>query len=302
MGRAVRATLATALLGAALLLPGVAHALTWWVADEDEAIALSEALAQWWPSHDLAVRVGVPTYQREAIWYAGGELVMVAGERVRWQAAPAGDFASQVALVRSWLRELPAGSDAGWIPRAKPGIAGFGVVAGGGGLRLPTVAADLTFSPAAPAGHLSITGGIAWPWFRVGLGAVGTFGETAGSGDNSVGITRLFVGGVVSLTAPAGPVEVENLVGVGGRMVSLRAKELDLDPQTVRLVSMVLGLRVMVPATQVLSIGGGVGVGIDFAPIFVDLVGTEARELLSPVTLSFELAFAVGGASYPEKP
>lgn len=290
---------ATALLTAALLLPTVAHALTWWVADEAEAQALEAALKTYWPDHDLAIRSGVPTHQREAIWYAGGELVMVAGERVRWQAAPEGDFASQVALARSWLRELPAGTDAGWIPRTRPNLSGFGVVAGGAGLRLPTIGTDLTLGLASPAGHISLAGGIAWPWFRIGVAANGTFGESAGQGVNAVSITRLFVGGVASLTAPAGLVEVENLIGLGGRMVMLRAKELQIDPQTVRLFSVLLGLRIMGHASALVSIGGGIGIGIDAAPIFV-AVGPEASpELLSPVTLHVELAFAIGGSRAP---
>jgi len=289
------------LLSTALLLPGTARALTWWVGDEAEAQSLAGALDTYWPGHDLAVRIGVPTYQREAIWYAGGELVMVAGERVRWQATPEDDFPSQVALVRSWLRELPAGTEAGWIPRAQPNIAGFGVIAGGVGLRLPTIGTDLTLGLASPAGHISIAGGIAWPWFRVGVGAVGTFGESAGLGVNAVSISRLFVGAVASLTAPAGPLEVENLIGVGGRMVMLRAKALEIDPQTVRLFSVLLGLRVMGRASPLVSIGGGIGIGIDASPIFVAVGPDVSPELLSPVTLHVELAFAIGGARGPAK-
>ncbi len=292
--------LALALLGVTLLLPGAAHALTWWVDDDAQAQSLEEALATYWPDHDLAIRAGVPTHQREAIWYAGGELVMVAGERVRWQAAPEGDFASQVALVLSWLRELPAGTDAGWIPHTRPSINGFGVVAGGAGLRLPTIGSDLALSPASPAGHFSLAGGIAWPVFRIGMAAVGTFGEAAGQGVNGVSISRIFVGGIASLVAPAGVVEVENLIGFGGRMVMLRAKELPIDPQTVRLASFLLGVRVMGRATPLLSIGGGIGIGIDLAPIFVAVGPDASPELLSPVTLSFELAFAIGGARAPQ--
>lgn len=275
--------------------PGVASALTWWVSDDDRAIDLRDALDAYWPDHEVVVRVGSPTYQREAVWYAGGELVMVAGERVRWQATDA-DFPTQVALVRSWLREDRRPAEPGWIPRAQPRMAGFAVVAGGAGLRLPTVSPDLGRGPASPAGHLMLAGGIAWPWFRIGIGTAGTFGESAGTGQGAVGITRLFVGGLASLTAPAGPLEVENMIGIGARLVVLRAKELDVDPTTVRLASFLLGLRLMGRASPLVAVGGGVGIGLDTAPIFVQVGADTDPELLSPVTFYVEFAVSIGGA------
>jgi hypothetical protein len=164
------------------------------------------------------------------------------------------------------------------------------------------VGRDLTLGPASPAGHIRIEGGIAWPWFRVGVSAVGTFGEAAGTGVNAVSISRLFVGAIASLTAPAGPVEVENLIGLGGRMVMLRAKELEIDPQTVRLFSILLGLRVMGRVSPLVSLGGGVGLGIDASPIFVQVGPDAAPELLSPVTFHIEFAVCIGGARTPARP
>lgn len=283
------------LIVALVLAPATAHALTWWVPNVEDGLELNDALQTWWPDHDIAVRVGSPTYQRNAIWYAGGELVMVAGERVRWQAT-ASDYATQVALVRSWLREDRAPAP-GWIPRpSTPRVAGFATVSGGAGARLPTIGRDLGLGPASPAGHLLLSGGIAWPWFRIGIATAGTLGETAGNGLSSVAITRLFVGGTVSLTAPAGPLEIENVIGVGARLVVLRAKELSIDPTTVRLASFLLGLRMLGRLSPLVAVGGGVGIGIDASPIFVQLGPDYDPQLLSPVTLYAEVVVSIGGA------
>ncbi len=289
---ALRPLLLTVLL---VLLPSSAQALTWWVASEEDGLELNDALQTWWPGHDITIKVGSPTYQRNAIWYAGGELVMVAGERVRWQATGP-EFPTQVALVRSWLRE-DAAPTPGWIPRrAQPKMAGFATVSGGAGARLPTISRDLGLGPASPAGHLMLSGGIAWPWFRIGIATAGTLGETAGTGVSSVAITRLFVGGSVSLTAPIGPLEVENFLGVGARLVVLRAKELPVDPTTVRLASFLLGLRLLGRVSPLVGVGGGVGIGIDASPIFVQLGPELDPELLSPVTLYAEVVVSIGGA------
>jgi hypothetical protein len=286
------------LLTAALSLPSLAHALSWWVADTAEAVELQDALDTWWPDHDIAVRVGTPTWQRDAIWYAGGELVMVAGERVRWQATEA-DWPTQVALVRSWLRDRRR-PDAGWIPRAKQTLTGYGAVSLGGGLRLPSVAPDLALAPASPAGQATLAGGIAWRFLRVGaFGAFG-FGESAGQGVQAVSVTRLFVGGTASLVAPLGALEMENVLGFGARVVVLQPKELDVEPSTVRLASFLLGLRLLGRPRPLVGVGGGVSIGIDAAPIFVQVGDDATPELLSPVTFHAELVVVLGGATQGE--
>lgn len=277
----------------ALLLPVQALALSWWVPDEGSAEALRNNLDRYWPEHGITVKVGTPTYQREAIWYAGGELVMVAGDRVRWQATET-DWPTQVALVRSWLRDRDRPS-AGWIPRARPEVGGYGVLSGGGGLRLPTVNPDLRLGPASPAGHITLGGGLAWRLLRVGIFSELGFGETAGQGLQAVSIMRAFVGGTASLVAPIGKLEIENLVGFGARAVVIRPKELDLEPSVVRLGAFVLGLRVLGRATPILALGGGLRLGIDTAPIFVQVGEDASPELLSPVTFHAELVVVLGG-------
>ncbi len=238
------AVVALLLMVAALVTPGSAAAVSWWVAADTDAAPLREALDTYWPGHDINVRVGAPTYQREGIWYAGGELVLVVGERVRWQTIEPG-WPAQVALVRSWLRDRDKPGP-GWIPKAKQEVAGYGIVAAGAGLRLPTVGPDLRLGPASPNGHLAIEGGVAWPYIRVGVATAVDFGESAGSGNYAVAISRLWVGGMVALTAPLGPIEMENHLGIGGRLVIVRPKELlTEDPTTVRLPTFALGLRLM---------------------------------------------------------
>jgi len=277
-----------------LLVPSSALALSWWVPDEGSAEALRANLDRYWPDHEITVKVGTPTYQREAIWYAGGELVMVAGDRVRWQATET-DWPTQVALVRSWLRDRDRPS-AGWIPRARPEVGGYGSLSVGGGLRLPTVNPDLRLGPASPAGHLTLGGGLAWRLLRLGIFSELGFGETAGQGVQAVSILRAFVGGTLSLNAPIGKLEVENLLGFGARAVVIRPQELDLAPSVVRLGTFVLGLRLLGRATPLLAVGGGLRLGVDTAPIFVQ-VGEDAQpELLSPVTFHVEVVVVLGGA------
>ena len=286
---------AALLMTSAVLVPRAALALSWWVPDEGSAEALRDNLDRYWPDHEITVKVGTPTYQREAIWYAGGELVMVAGDRVRWQATET-DWPTQVALVRSWLRDR-ARPTAGWIPRVRPEIGGYGILSGGGGLRLPTVNPDLRLGPASPAGHVTLGGGLAWRLLRVGIFSELGFGETAGQGLQAVSILRAFVGGTVSLVAPVGKLEIENLLGVGARAVVIRPEELDLGPSVVRLGAFVLGLRVLGRATPILALGGGLRLGIDTAPIYVQVGQDAAPELLSPVTFHAELVVVLGGSS-----
>ena len=284
-----------ALLWGTLLSPTTAHALSWWVADEPSAEALRNNLDRYWPEHGITVKVGTPTYQREAIWYAGGELVMVAGDRVRWQATET-DWPTQVALVRSWLRDRDR-PGAGWIPRARPELGGYGLVSVGGGLRLPTVNPELRLGPASPAGHVTLGGGLAWRLLRVGIFSELGFGETAGQGLQAVSILRVFVGGTASLVAPIGKLEIENVLGFGARAVVIRPQELDLEPSVVRLGAFVLGLRLLGRATPVVAVGGGLRLGIDTAPIYVQVGQDAAPELLSPVTFHAELVVAFGGAA-----
>lgn len=294
----IRRVLPAACAAVALLcFPAVALALSWWVPDEATADALRDNLDRYWPEHDITVKVGTPTYQREGIWYAGGELVMVAGERVRWQAAET-DWPAQVALVRSWLREQER-PDSGWLPRARTDASGYGLLSIGGGLRLPSVGPDLDLGPASPAGLASLGGGLAWRLARLGIFSEVGFGETAGHGLQEVSILRVFVGGTLSLVVPIGRLEVENVLGVGARAVVIRPREIDVEPSTVRLGAFVLGLRLAGRLAPAISVGGGVRLGIDTAPILVHVGEDAVPELLSPVTFHAEVVVVLGGLPVP---
>lgn len=90
------------------LLPA-ALALHWYVDDQGQAQAVSEALTEIWPSSPVSVQVGPPepTDPEGAVWWDGEALRMARGEQ-DWRAAGVADAGVQVAMVRGWLaREAP---------------------------------------------------------------------------------------------------------------------------------------------------------------------------------------------------
>jgi len=268
-----------------LLVPARASALTWWVVDEPAAETLRGELDRLWPTHTLDVAVGDPSARRQGVWYADGELVLVAAGRVRWQRAGA-EAATQIALVRSWLRTMrSSGVEA--PPKLGPGPwVGASV---GGGLRLPTVEPGLDLGPAWPAAWVGASGGVAWRSVQLGGQLALTLGEQAGSG-RPVRVTRIFGGARIGLLASLGRLTLENHVGFGARIAVLEADQRAVVP----LPSFDVGVHLLGPAAPDLLVGGGLRIGIDTAPLRV--VGGDGDLLLSPVTLHAELAIRFGGA------
>ena len=283
----------------ALLLPSAAHALPWWVDDDTESERLAALLEALWPGHPVEVIVGAPDFGREGVSSDGKTLTLVHDDRVRFSATD-GDLATQVALVRSWLR-TSAVADGGWVPPSKadekPGP--FAIVMLGGGARLPTAAAtttgDFALGPASPSGSLGVGGGWAWKHLRLG-GRVGwSFGERAGVGSQSIRLQRLFFGATASVAGKLGRIELQNTLGFGARLAVLRTDEPEAKPVTRALPSLIVGLQLWGPLGGLVDFGGGLGASFDTASLAVR-VGEEQQIplLLSPVTVYGELGVRFG--------
>jgi hypothetical protein len=295
----VRSLLSRCALLLALLLPTLASALPWWVEDEVEAERLEALLAALWPGHPVDVTLGEPDFGREGISSDGATLTLVHGDRVRFSATD-GDLATQVALVRSWLRTSSVG-DGGWVPPSrgaeKPGP--FGELLLGGGARLPTAATtatgDFALGPASPSGSLALGGGWAWKHLRLGGRMSWSFGERAGVGSQAVALQRLFFGGTASVAGQLGRLELQNTLGVGARLAVLRTGAPETKPVTRTLPSLFVGVQLWGPLGDRVDVGGGLGVSFDTASLALR-VGDEQQIplLLSPVTVYGEVGVRIG--------
>jgi len=286
------------LICALALLPSLAQALPWWVEDDDDAERLSAMLEALWPGHPVEVVIGEPDFGREGVSSDSSTLTLVHNDRVRFSPTE-GDIATQVAMVRSWLRTSAVG-DGGWVPpteRAeKPGP--FAIVMVGGGARLPsavTTGSAFALSPASPSGSLGVGGGMAWKHLRLGLRANWSFGERAGVGSQAITLQRLFAGPTVSIAGQIGRVELQNTLGFGARIAVLRSEESDAKPVTRVLPGLFVGAQVWGPISDLLDVGGGLGASFDTAPLAVRVGSEEAIPLLlSPVTVYGELGVRFG--------
>ncbi|MCO4768623.1 MAG: hypothetical protein KDA24_01240 [Deltaproteobacteria bacterium] len=301
------APLAWALL-LALFLPSIASALPWWVEDDAEAERLAALLEALWPGHPVEVLLGEADFGREGISSDGATLTLVHDDRVRFSPTD-GDLATQVALVRSWLRST-AVQESSWLPASerddRPGP--FAIVLVGGGARLPTAATTanggFTLGPASPSGNVSVGGGFAWKHLRLGGRVSTSFGERAGVGSQAINLQRVFFGATASLVGQLGRVELQNTLGVGARLAVLRAEGGDAKPVTRTLPGLFVGVQLWGPLGDKVDFGGGLGASFDTASLAVR-VGEEQETplLLSPVTIYGELGVRFGcpcsGAARP---
>ena len=288
------------LLAAALLLPSLAEALPWWVDDADDAEQLTALLDALWPGHPVEVVIGPADFGKEGVSFDGAELVLVSGDRVRFSTSD-GDLATQVALVRSWLRES-AVADRGWVPPTptalRPGP--YAVVHLGGGARLPsaatTSAGEFVLGPASPTAMVAVGGGWSWKHLRLGGAAGLTFGERAGLGSQAVTLTRFFGGATASIVAHVGALRLENTLGAGVRLASIRAVEGDGKAAVRALPAISVAVRLWGPVSDGVWFGGGLGAGFDTAAVAVR-VGEDQQipMLLSPVTVTGDIGVLFGG-------
>jgi hypothetical protein len=291
--------LACLLVFAALLAPSLASALPWWVEDPDDVEQLSALLDALWPGHPVEVQVGEADFGKEGVSFDGGELVLVSGDRVRFSRSN-GDLATQVALVRSWLRET-AVPDRGWVPTdpttLRPGP--FVTVLVGGGARLPstatTAAGDFVLGPASPTAWLVAGAGWSWKHARIGGQAGLTFGERAGLGSQAVTLTRFRAAATASVVAHAGQLQLENTVAVGVRVASIRAVEGDAKEVVRALPGLSVAVRLWGPIGDNVWFGGGLGAGFDTAAVAIQVGPDEIPILLSPVTVTADIGVLFGG-------
>ena len=283
-----------ALLGA-LLIPRPASALPWWVEDDEAAEDLDAVLDSLWPGSPIVVVVGEPVFSREGVAFDGYELVLVSGDRVRF-ARSEPNWATLVSLVRGWLREF-AVEDRGWLPPEAESVrAGPYLVAGGGAaIRLPTISASFQQGPASPSGHGALGGGWAWRHARIGVRTSFALGERAGTGSGTVVVNRFFIGATAGLVGTVGRVSIENELGFGARIAALRPRSEEVESATLAIPSFLLGLRAVGPVARGVRLGGGLGVGIDTAPILVRIADDPSPVLLSPVRVFVEIVVFVGG-------
>ncbi len=294
-----RALAAAAFLNVALLAPSLASALPWWVEDEDDAEQLRALLDALWPGHPVEVQVGEADFGKEGVSFDGGELVLVSGDRVRFSRSD-GDLATQVALVRSWLRET-AVPDRGWVPpeptTLRPGP--FVTVLLGGGARLPSTATtaggDFVLGPASPTAWVAVGGGWSWKHARVGAQAGLTFGERAGLGSQAVTLTRFRGAATASVVAHAGQLRLENTLAVGVRVASIRAVEGDSKAAVRALPGLSVAVRLWGPISDDVWFGGGLGAGFDTAAVAIRVGPDEIPLLLSPVTVTADIGVLFGG-------
>ncbi len=287
------------LLILALLAPSVASALPWWVEDTGDAEQLRALLDALWPGHPVEVVVGEADFGKEGVSFDGGELVLVSGDRVRFSRSD-GDLATQVALVRSWLRET-AVTDRGWVPPApdavRPGP--FAAVFLGGGARLPSTATtstgDFVLGPASPTALLSVGGGWSWRHARVGALAGLTFGERAGLGSQAVTLTRFLGAATVSVVAHAGELRLENTLGLGVRIASIRAVQGESKAAVRALPGVSVAVRLWGPISDGVWFGGGLGAGFDTAAVAIRVGEAAVPMLLSPVTVTGNIGVLFGG-------
>jgi len=295
-----RALAAAAFLLVALMVPSLASALPWWVDDADDAEQLRALLDALWPGHPVEVQVGAPDFGKEGVGFDGGELVLVSGDRVRFSRSD-GDLATQVALVRSWLRET-AVPDRGWVPPEptepiRPGP--FATVLLGGGARLPstatTAAGDFVLGPASPTAWVAVGGGWSWKHARIGGQAGLTFGERAGLGSQAVTLTRFRGAATASVVAHAGQLRLENTLAVGVRVASIRAVEGDAKAAVRALPGLSVAVRLWGPVSDKIWFGGGLGAGFDTAAVAIRVGPDEIPILLSPVTVTADIGILFGG-------
>lgn len=297
----VRSRLLAALtLCVALLVPSLACALPWWVEDADDAEQLTAVLDALWPGHPVEVIVGEPDFGKEGVSFDGEELVLVSDERVRFSRSD-GDLATQVALVRSWLRET-AVTDRGWVPSVpmtlRPGP--FATVHLGGGARLPssstTTTGEFVLGPAAPTAMLAVGGGYSWKHLRLGGRAALTFGERAGVGSRAVTLTRFFGAVTASVVAHVGRLRLENTLGAGVRLASIKAVEGDAKAAVRALPGISVAVRLWGPVSDGVWFGGGLGAGFDTAAVAIRVgEDQEIPMLLSPVTVTGDIGVLFGG-------
>lgn len=289
-----------ALVCLALLIPSIAAALPWWVEDADDAEQLRALLDALWEGHPIEVVVGPPDFGKEGVSFDGNELVLVSGDRVRF-AQSDGDVATQVALVRSWLREAVV-DDRGWVPPVetvlKPGP--FVTVLLGGGARLPSAATtstgEFTLGPASPTAKVQIGGGWSGKHVRLGASAALSFGERAGVGSQAVSLTRFFGAANASVVAHVGQLRLENTLGLGVRLASIRIVEGDAKAAVRALPGVSVAVRLWGPVSDGVWFGGGLGAGFDTAAVAIR-VGEDQQipMLLSPVTVTGDIGVLFGG-------
>jgi hypothetical protein len=293
-----------ALLFVALLAPATAQSLPWWVEDDSQSERLSALLEALWPGHPVEVILGDPDFGQEGVSSDGKTLTLVHDDRVRFSVTD-GDLATQVALVRSWLR-TSAVAEGGWVPPSKadekPGP--FAIVLLGGGARLPTAATtatgDFALGPASPSGSVGVGGGWAWKHVRLGTRVSWSFGERAGVGSQSIRLQRVFLGATASVAGKLGRVELQNTLGFGARLAQLRTDDPETKPATRALPGLFVGLQLWGPLSDLVDFGGGLGASFDTAPLAVR-VGAEQQIplLLSPVTVYGELGVRFGCPCVP---
>ena len=102
------------LLAALLSAPAGAAGVDWYAADAEAAAALAEALEVHWPGHPVEVIAGDPAPWSEGVHHDAAGLLYVRGGEV-FRRAEGGELAAQVALVRSWSRDIRV-EDSGWLP------------------------------------------------------------------------------------------------------------------------------------------------------------------------------------------
>jgi len=281
-----------------LLVPALAHGLPWWVGDEDEGERLGALLDALWPGHPIEVEVGEPDFGQEGVSSDGATLTLVHGDRVRFSPTD-GDMATQVALVKSWLRTR-AVEEGGWVPPTerplRPGP--YALVLFGGGARLPTASSTATgeflLGPASPSGKIGLGGGMAWKHVRLGAQFSWSFGERAGVGSQAIQLQRLLGGATASLVAQLGSMELVNTLGGGVRVAVLRTDDEDSKALT-RVVPTLFGaIQLWGPLGELIDVGGGLGVSFDTAPLAVRVGEDSVPLLLSPVTVYGEFGVRIG--------
>lgn len=291
--------LALSLVLIGLLAPSLASALPWWVEDTADAEQLGALLDALWPGHPMEVLVGEANLETEGVSFDGEELVLVSADRVRFSRSD-GDLATQVALVRSWLREA-AVTDTGWVPPAPTAIrpGPFATVYLGGGARLPstatTSAGEFVLGPASPTAWIAVGGGWSWRHVRVGALAGLSFGERAGLGSQAVTLTRFLGAATVSAVGHLGQLRLENTLAVGVRVATIKAIEGDTAGVVRALPGVSVGVRLWGPVNDGLWFGGGLGAGFDTAAVAIQVGPDDIPILLSPVTVTADIGVLFGG-------
>jgi hypothetical protein len=169
----------------------------------------------------------------------------------------------------------------------------------GGGARLPstatTAAGEFVLGPASPTAWIAVAGGWSWKHARIGAQAGLTFGERAGLGSQAVTLTRFLGAATASVVAHAGQLRLENTLGLGVRLASIRAVEGDSKAAVRALPGLNVAVRIWGPVSDGIWFGGGLGAGFDTAAVAIRVGEQEVPMLLSPVTVTGDIGVLFGG-------